>query len=74
MNIIYDHALTEENRLRLSLNDNRVFNQSLFLRQNYYVRALQVDPVHPDPHEQVPGAKHVPLFEQAGKHTAKKTT
>ncbi len=30
MNIIHDHTLTKENRLRLSLNDNRVFNQSLF--------------------------------------------
>jgi len=32
---------------------------------------LQFGPVHPDPHEQVPGAEHVPLFEHVGKHTAK---
>jgi len=32
---------------------------------------VQVDPVHPDPHEQLPGATHMPLFEHVGKHTAK---
>jgi hypothetical protein len=32
---------------------------------------VQSDPVHPGPHEQVPGAKHVPLFEHEGEQIAK---
>jgi hypothetical protein len=36
-----------------------------------YVRVVQSDPVHPGPHEQVPGAKHVPLFEHEGEQIAK---